>query len=99
MKNMNTFSFVSFCAVALVVLLFSGETRTAEAVTCDASQLSPCLAAITSSKPPSATCCSKLKEQQPCFCGYLKNPTLKQFVDNPNSKRVASTCGVAYPKC
>ncbi|XWS75500.1 hypothetical protein CRYUN_Cryun01aG0094500 [Craigia yunnanensis] len=96
---MKRVSFVAFCVVALAVVLFSGETRTAEAVTCDPSQLSPCAPAITSSTPPSATCCSKLKEQQPCLCGYLKNPALKQFVGNPNAKKVASTCGVAIPNC
>ncbi|MBA0758202.1 hypothetical protein Gotri_021220, partial [Gossypium trilobum] len=75
------------------------ETRTAEAVTCDLSELSPCLAAITSSKPPSSTCCSKLTEQKPCFCQYLRNPTMKQFVDTPKAKRIATTCSVEYPQC
>ncbi|KAK8517728.1 hypothetical protein V6N13_127885 [Hibiscus sabdariffa] len=97
---MHRFSFVSLCAVALVaVLVFSGETRTVEAVTCDVSELSPCMAAITSPIPPSTTCCSKLKEQKPCFCQYLKNPTIKQFVDTPKAKKIASTCGVEYPRC
>ncbi|KAE8703866.1 putative non-specific lipid-transfer protein AKCS9 [Hibiscus syriacus] len=75
------------------------KTRTAEAVTCDVSELSPCMAAITSPKPPTTTCCSKLKEQRPCFCQYLKNPTIKQLVDSPKAKRIASTCGVEYPQC
>ncbi|KAE8696062.1 Non-specific lipid-transfer protein 2 [Hibiscus syriacus] len=97
---MHKFSFVPYCVVALVVVvLFSGGTRTAEAVTCDVSELSPCMAAITSPKPPSTTCCSKLKEQKPCFCQYLKNPTIKQFVDTPRAKKIASTCGVEYPQC
>ncbi|XVF20750.1 hypothetical protein REPUB_Repub12eG0030000 [Reevesia pubescens] len=96
---MKRFSFVALCVVALVVALFSGETHTVEAVTCDPSQLSACSAAFTSSMPPSTTCCSKLKEQKPCFCGYLKNPTLKQYINNPNAKKVVSTCGVAFPKC
>ncbi|MBA0605443.1 hypothetical protein Goshw_015492 [Gossypium schwendimanii] len=96
---MHRFSFLSLCVVGLVVVLFSGETRTAEAVTCDLSELSPCLAAITSSKPPSSTCCSKLTEQKPCFCQYLRNPTMKQFVDTPKAKRIATTCSVEYPQC
>ncbi|XP_022770017.1 non-specific lipid-transfer protein 2-like [Durio zibethinus] len=96
---MKRVSIVALCAMTLMVVLFSGETRTAEAVTCDPSELSSCLAAFTSSSPPSTTCCSKLKAQQPCLCGYLQNPALKQFVNNPNAKKVASTCGVAYPKC
>ncbi|XVF71580.1 hypothetical protein PTKIN_Ptkin12aG0049600 [Pterospermum kingtungense] len=84
--------------VALVVLMFSAETRTAEAVTCDPTELSSCLSVFTSSAAPSTTCCLKLKEQKPCLCGYIKNPALKQFV-NPNAKRVNRSCGVAYPKC
>ncbi|XVF71579.1 hypothetical protein PTKIN_Ptkin12aG0049500 [Pterospermum kingtungense] len=96
---MKKVSFVAFCMVALVASMFSGETRTAEAVTCDPTELSSCLSALTSSAAPSTTCCLKLKEQKPCLCGYIKNPALKQFVNNPNAKRVASTCGVAYPKC
>ncbi|XWS21823.1 hypothetical protein CRYUN_Cryun30bG0088300 [Craigia yunnanensis] len=94
---MKRFSFVALCVVALVVMLFSGEKCTAEPVTCSPTELGPCLEAITSSTPPSETCCSKLREQTPCLCGYLQDPNLKPLVDNPNTARVASTCGVAYP--
>ncbi|XVF81892.1 hypothetical protein PTKIN_Ptkin15bG0192400 [Pterospermum kingtungense] len=96
---MKRVSFVAFCVVALVVVVLSGETRKAEAVTCAPTELSPCLPAITSSAPPSAGCCSKLKEQKPCLCGYLKDPTFQQYINNPKTKQVASTCGVAFPKC
>ncbi|KAL4383722.1 hypothetical protein GQ457_15G015400 [Hibiscus cannabinus] len=90
---------VSFVALCVVVVVFSGEIGTTEAVTCDPTQLSPCSQAFTSSAAPSPACCSKLKEQQPCLCGYIKNPSLKQYVNNPNAKRVASSCKVPYPKC
>ncbi|KAG4168930.1 hypothetical protein ERO13_A12G054800v2 [Gossypium hirsutum] len=96
---MKRVSFVALCVVALSVVLFSGESRMAEAVTCNPTELSPCLSAFTSSSPPSAACCSKLKAQKPCLCGYIKNPSLKQYVNSPNAKNVASTCGVTYPKC
>ncbi|TYG40035.1 hypothetical protein ES288_D12G061100v1 [Gossypium darwinii] len=92
-------SFVALCVLALAVVIFSSETRTTEAKTCNPMKLLPCMSALTSSSPPSTSCCSRLKEQQPCLCGYIKNPALKQYVDNPNAKRVASTCGVPYPKC
>ncbi|KAK8616278.1 hypothetical protein V6N13_017833 [Hibiscus sabdariffa] len=39
---MRSVFFVVFCAV----VLFSGETRTAEAVTCNPTELSPCLPAF-----------------------------------------------------
>ncbi|XVE78681.1 hypothetical protein DITRI_Ditri13aG0166600 [Diplodiscus trichospermus] len=96
---MKRISFVALCVVALMVVVFSGETPTAGAVTCVATELSPCLPAITSPAPPSDLCCGKLREQQPCLCGYLKDPSFKQFIDNPRTKVVASTCGVSYPKC
>ncbi|OMO80297.1 hypothetical protein CCACVL1_13085 [Corchorus capsularis] len=97
---MKRVSCVALCMVAaLAVVVFLGETRTAEAVTCNPVALSPCVAAITSGSTPSSACCGKLKEQQPCFCNYLKNPSLRQYVNSPNAKKVASTCGVPYPKC
>ncbi|KAL4311714.1 hypothetical protein GQ457_01G037060 [Hibiscus cannabinus] len=98
--GMGRVSFVALCVVALaVVVTFSGEIQTAEAVTCDPSQLSPCAAAFTSGASPSATCCSKLREQKPCFCGYIKNPSLGQYVNSPNAKKVAASCSVQFPKC
>ncbi|BAT83007.1 hypothetical protein VIGAN_04010000 [Vigna angularis var. angularis] len=64
-------------AVVLVALLLIDVGPLAQAA-CSASQLTPCIPAITSSSPPSSTCCAKLNEQKPCLCGYLKNPALKQ---------------------
>ncbi|TKY64815.1 non-specific lipid-transfer protein AKCS9 [Spatholobus suberectus] len=88
---------VAMCAVVLVALLLIEVGPMAEAVTCTPTELSPCLPAITSSSPPSTTCCQKLKQQKPCLCGYLKNPSLKQYVNSPGAKRVVSACGLAYP--
>ncbi|KAL5571305.1 hypothetical protein UlMin_022747 [Ulmus minor] len=83
-------------AVAVVVL---SEAPKAAAVTCSVTELSPCLPAISSSAAPTALCCQKIKEQKPCLCGYLRNPNLKQYVNSPNARKVASTCGVPYPSC
>ncbi|KAK8498451.1 hypothetical protein V6N13_100053 [Hibiscus sabdariffa] len=97
---MERVSFVALCVVALaVVVTFSGEIQTAEAVTCNPNQLASCLPAFSSGASPSTTCCAKLKEQKPCFCGYLKNPALGQYVNTPNAKKVATRCGVQYPQC
>ncbi|GMI90565.1 Tracheary Element Differentiation-related 4 [Hibiscus trionum] len=101
---MKRFSHVALSAAALVVVLvmvaFSGETRWAEAqVTCNPIELSACLPAITSSTPPPESCCSRLREQTTCFCGYLNDPALRQFADNPNTRQIASACGVPYPQC
>ncbi|XP_014497762.1 probable non-specific lipid-transfer protein AKCS9 [Vigna radiata var. radiata] len=87
------------CAVVLVALLLIDVGPLAQAVTCSAVQLAPCAPAITSASRPSPVCCTKLKEQKPCLCGYLKDPNLKQYVNSPNAKKVLSACGVTYPSC
>ncbi|KAL5809942.1 hypothetical protein ACOSQ4_026510 [Xanthoceras sorbifolium] len=79
---------VSFVVLLSLVVSIS-EVCVVEAVTCNPMELSPCMAAIT----------YKVREQRPCFCGYLKDPNLKQFVNSPNARKVASTCGVPYPQC
>ncbi|KAL0461993.1 UNVERIFIED_CONTAM: Non-specific lipid-transfer protein 2 [Sesamum latifolium] len=86
--------------VAIVVVLAVAEVHEAAAAApCNPVELSPCLGAISGSQPPSEECCSKLKEQEPCFCDYIKNPIFKPYIDSPNAKKVAATCGVAFPKC
>lgn len=93
---MKIASLALLVVVVMVVLLV--ETPTTEAVTCSPVQLSPCAPAIISSQPPSSACCSKLKEQKPCLCTYYRNPTLRQYINSPAAKRVASTCKVSV-KC
>ncbi|KAI7736550.1 hypothetical protein M8C21_018025 [Ambrosia artemisiifolia] len=86
-------------ALLVLVVILAGSAVNTTAVTCSVSELSPCLPSFTSSVPPSSQCCSKLKEQKPCLCGYIKNPSLKQYITSPNAKKVSSTCGVPIPKC
>ncbi|KAJ6867294.1 non-specific lipid-transfer protein 2-like [Populus alba x Populus x berolinensis] len=88
-----------FMVVTVVTAMLLAEAQVSQAQTCNPGQLSPCLGAIMSSTPPSTTCCSKLKEQEPCLCGYLKDPSLKQFVSSPGATKVARDCGVPYPSC
>lgn len=66
-------------------------------VTCDANELSSCLLPFTTGVSPSTTCCTKLKEQQPCFCTYIKDPKYSQYVGSLNAKKTLATCGVPYP--
>ncbi|KAL3844899.1 hypothetical protein ACJIZ3_002302 [Penstemon smallii] len=86
MKNSASVSIGAWFLVALVVVLVA-EVQDAAAVNCTPMELSPCIAAITGGGTPSQECCGKLKEQEPCFCDYLKDPTLKPYVDSPNSKK------------
>ncbi|KAL0723023.1 hypothetical protein Bca4012_037622 [Brassica carinata] len=66
--------------VAALLLLTVEKIPVAEGVTCSVTELSPCLAAFMSSSPPSASCCAKLREQKPCLCGYMRNPSLRQYI-------------------
>ncbi|CAK9140326.1 unnamed protein product [Ilex paraguariensis] len=85
-------------ALCVVLVLFLGGAQVSmAAVTCNPIQLSPCASAITSSTTPTPICCSKLKEQKPCLCKYLKDPNLQKFINSPNARKVATTCGTPFP--
>lgn len=85
--------------IVLIVLLPGETTRVSTAITCNPLELAACESAITSDIAPTATCCSKLKEQRPCLCQYLKDPNLQKLVNSPNARSVASTCGTPFPRC
>ncbi|XP_038702401.1 non-specific lipid-transfer protein 2-like [Tripterygium wilfordii] len=100
MKKVSNNNVLSMGVVmVVVVVMLATQIHMSQAVTCNVSELSPCAPAISSGAAPSSACCSKLKEQSPCLCGYLKNPNLKQFVNSPNARKVANSCGVPFPKC
>lgn len=90
-------------AVSVMVVLVLGLVEAAEAteaVSCNPLQLAPCANAISSSTtPPTAECCSRLKEQKNCLCSYMKDPKLQRFVASPNAKKVAIACGSPFPNC
>lgn len=81
--------------VLTTVMLSQAPTALAE---CNPRDLVSCASAILQAKPPTAECCAKLKEQQPCFCQYKKNPSLKAYIKPENYKKVAA-CEVKVPKC
>ncbi|KAH7859066.1 hypothetical protein Vadar_031114 [Vaccinium darrowii] len=87
-------------AAAVVVLVLGYEAEVsmaaAAAVKCDPTELQPCLQPITSGTTPSTECCNKMRAQQPCFCQYIKNPTLKKYVSSPNAKKVVSTSAIHH---
>ncbi|KAI3808466.1 hypothetical protein L1987_24417 [Smallanthus sonchifolius] len=85
----------------LVAVLVVGVTQSAAtevAVTCEPTQLLPCLKSIMQGTPPPPLCCTKLKAQKPCMCGYIKNPKFAKYVKSPNAKKVAKACHVTIPK-
>lgn len=90
-------TYLTVCVMLVVVVLFGDQTRVTMAVTCNTLELSQCASAITSSTPPTAECCSKLKEQEACLCEYVKDPNMQNLVNSPNAKKVADTCGTPIP--
>ncbi|GJN15129.1 hypothetical protein PR202_gb02021 [Eleusine coracana subsp. coracana] len=66
---------------------------------CEATQLSPCAGAIIGNAAPTAACCSRMREQQPCMCTYARDPNLQRYVDSPNGKKVMAACKVPVPSC
>ncbi|KAI3714379.1 hypothetical protein L1987_72979 [Smallanthus sonchifolius] len=89
------------CILLVVAGIYNDRSSSAEAATnCNPIQLSPCATAILSAATtPSETCCGKIKEQRPCLCNYIKNPTLQKFINTPNARKVAATCGTPFPTC
>jgi hypothetical protein len=66
---------------------------------CVVSNLIVCTPAILAGRTPSAECCSNLKAQQGCFCGYAENPFYKHYINSPNSLNTLATCGISIPDC
>nr|GMC80139.1 non-specific lipid-transfer protein 2 [Ipomoea batatas] len=84
--------------ILAILLLLLAEAQFSSA-TCDLQQLNPCLSALTFDTKPSQLCCVRLNQQKPCFCEYVKNPTLKEYViDSPAAKKAIETCKVSLPK-
>lgn len=97
---MNKFYFTkSLCLLVVVIVVVVNKTQLAEAVKCDPKELRPCLLAFTMSVEPSSTCCNKVKEHRPCYCGYKKNPKIQPYLKYDATKNIISSCGVSIPAC
>ncbi|KAL1566629.1 Bifunctional inhibitor/lipid-transfer protein/seed storage 2S albumin superfamily protein [Salvia divinorum] len=84
-------------AALFVVVVMAVVVHEAAAVVCNANELAVCAGPFLTGSKPSVNCCSKLKEHQPCFCQYIKNPAFKQYIESPNAGKVATACNVTIP--
>jgi hypothetical protein len=73
-------------ALALVVVVAVASAGGAAAQQCSAAQLT-------------ASCCSNLRAQEPCFCQYARNPAYSSYINSPNARRTLASCGIAVPSC
>ncbi|KAI4366997.1 hypothetical protein MLD38_022785 [Melastoma candidum] len=85
-------------ALAVALALATSFVAMAE-TSCVPLELSPCIPALSSPVSPSGMCCQKLREQQPCFCGYMRIPALAPYVGNPRAREICKSCGVPIPRC
>ncbi|XP_019154613.1 PREDICTED: non-specific lipid-transfer protein 2-like [Ipomoea nil] len=101
MKANESSLLVSLCVVVLVMMCGGGMGvgDAAAAVSCSVTELEACLPAMLFGQSPSGECCSKLREQAPCLCEYMRNPSLRPYVDSPNATKIAAACAVAIPTC
>ncbi|KAL6007577.1 hypothetical protein ACLOJK_033075 [Asimina triloba] len=90
---------VAMAIAAASLLMMTINVQVSQAATCNPMALSPCATAILAASPPTSLCCTKLREQRPCLCSYLKNPNLKKYITSANAQKVALTCKAPFPNC
>ncbi|KMZ75633.1 putative non-specific lipid-transfer protein AKCS9 [Zostera marina] len=86
-----------FFGLMLVFLLILSPTTTCAG--CNPFELSPCLPAVTSNARPSFFCCSRLKKQRSCLCGYTRNPSLSHRFTPTVAKKISHFCKLPVVKC
>lgn len=99
-KRMTTIKSIKFFIMIIAVtVMIATQIQVIKAADCNPALLASCLPAAMNPKiKASPECCTNFKAQQPCFCGYLKDP--RNNFDSPGTKNIAATCGVTIPaKC
>lgn len=75
-------------AAGCMVVVVIAQVHETAAVSCNIAELVSCVPAIKGGETSTtAECCTKLLEQQPCFCEYIKNPECKPYVEDPGSNK------------
>ncbi|KAM7524235.1 hypothetical protein LguiA_014137 [Lonicera macranthoides] len=88
-----------FGAVAVLLVVALCQVAVTESVTCVFTELEPCFLPLMVDVPPSDECCAKFKEQEPCLCGYIKDPVYAEFIKSPLAPKVEQTCAIPAPQC
>ncbi|CAN6445940.1 unnamed protein product [Victoria cruziana] len=82
----------------LVFVLFLGSIVRSSAQGCNISGINACLPAYQGG-PVTGPCCGALRSQIPCFCSYARNPSYRTIIYSAAGQRIASSCGLRYPRC
>ncbi|KAL1566633.1 Bifunctional inhibitor/lipid-transfer protein/seed storage 2S albumin superfamily protein [Salvia divinorum] len=83
--------------MALLVHETTAFTPPPPKVVCNPEALASCLGFIVYGSTLSQECCRNLKEQQPCYCQYYKDPILQQFIQSPNAEKLTRACNLTNP--
>uniref|UniRef100_A0A5K0Y0L9 Bifunctional inhibitor/plant lipid transfer protein/seed storage helical domain-containing protein n=1 Tax=Nymphaea colorata TaxID=210225 RepID=A0A5K0Y0L9_9MAGN len=91
---------VDGCALSAcsILVLLLGIVLPASSQSCSINALRPCMGAYLGGSPTPA-CCSSIVSQAPCFCTYARNPNYAVVIYSSTGRRIASSCGLRYPKC
>jgi len=90
---------VAMLVAPALVVVAATSAGGASAQQCNPTQLAVCAPAVINGSPPTASCCSNLRAQEPCFCLYARNPAYRSYINSPNARRTLTTCGIAIPNC
>jgi len=88
---------ISCLTSCIMVTVLRAKRELSMGITCNTLQLSACASAITSSNPPSAICCRKLKEQKPSFANTWKILTLRNLLALPMPLRLLTHVALHFP--
>ncbi|CAN8295102.1 unnamed protein product [Cochlearia groenlandica] len=89
----------TLACIAFVLLAVSCLAPTKAEDACNPMDLQTCAGAIQTGAQPSTECCGKLKEQQTCLCGYMKNPAFSQYITPEKAHQILAACDIPYPSC
>lgn len=101
MMKFTTLVCITFAVVVMTFLapIKSSVIENSTKPPCTQIEITGCIAAILYGDKPSAECCREMKEQEPCFCDFIKNPVFNKYVTSPQARAILSSCGIPYPTC
>nr|BAM28757.1 lipid transfer protein homolog [Gentiana triflora] len=91
----------SLAVFAMLLLLILAGANLSAAAVCNLGALQrPCAAVLGRGSPPSPQCCFALRQQLPCYCGYLrKYPSLRNLISPSTARTVSRICRIGIPRC
>lgn len=100
MRSSSSVAAALVLAFALVTMGGVGAVEAAAAAAaCNPSLLTPCAGPALFGGPVPAACCTQLRAQQGCLCGYARSPNYGGYIRSPNAARLFAVCRFPMPRC